>query len=247
MSSACQQVLLIPELLEAIILELPIRDIFRAQSVSTIWHDVIGTSPTIQEKLFIKPSSAPVVPTGPKRTSTCTLLAWRDMIHYPHHFDINNHFLNRIDGTIRVPKDTRRVPKGGISYWSPAMSKLPREVTMTRVMLDGLEHGSPIMATKDARNHSWEALGQAFITQPPCTTARFRVIVGDRPTVKECSLLNREGLKHDDIWKVARGVLAGTEYAHGKCSVKITVTVLMVMSDAEAEEWEEDWRRQVQA
>jgi len=52
-----QRVLLVAELFEAILLQLPHRDLLLAQAVSRHWRDTILTSPRIQQKLFFQPVS----------------------------------------------------------------------------------------------------------------------------------------------------------------------------------------------
>jgi hypothetical protein len=56
--SAREIVLFIPELLECILHWLPLKDLFRLQSVSEHWRNVIRASPQLQMAMFI-------VPTGP--------------------------------------------------------------------------------------------------------------------------------------------------------------------------------------
>ncbi|KAK5684570.1 hypothetical protein LTS10_004442 [Elasticomyces elasticus] len=52
------QVVNLPELLEAILLELPTRDLLLAQRVCTNWRTAITTSPNLQKMLFFKPGAA---------------------------------------------------------------------------------------------------------------------------------------------------------------------------------------------
>src|SRR5450756_2373718 len=44
-----------PELFEAVLGWLPLRDILTAQSVNHCWHDMINNSPTLQQMLFFRP------------------------------------------------------------------------------------------------------------------------------------------------------------------------------------------------
>lgn len=48
-------VLSLPELLESILVQLPMRDLVRVQRVSHAWYDSITKSPTLQKKLFFRP------------------------------------------------------------------------------------------------------------------------------------------------------------------------------------------------
>ena len=54
--SARDQVLAITELLEAVLLQLPMQYIFRAQQVCKYWRLLITTSDSIQKALFMRPS-----------------------------------------------------------------------------------------------------------------------------------------------------------------------------------------------
>lgn len=220
MSSSCDQVLAVTELLEAILLELPVRDMFRARRISKTWRNVSSSSPRIQEKLFLKPSEGPIEPTGPNHD-------------YPRHFRINPNFLSRVNCELTMGRGIRLNPN------------FPRMVTMARIMPAGLGRESPILKTNGDWDPGCESLRFAFITQPPCTTAKLAVFAGDGPTMVVCSLRNPEGLNHGDIWKAAGGMLAGIEGAHrtGSTPFQIHVKMDMMMTNAEAEEWEEDWRR----
>lgn len=53
---AYQRVLLIPELLEAVLGELPCRDLLLAQRVSTLWRDAVRRSQKLQQALFLLPA-----------------------------------------------------------------------------------------------------------------------------------------------------------------------------------------------
>jgi hypothetical protein len=50
-------VLLTPELLEAVLFQLSLQDLLRAQRVCHLWRDVIILSPALQQKLFFQPLS----------------------------------------------------------------------------------------------------------------------------------------------------------------------------------------------
>lgn len=55
-SSASEQVIYIPELLENILLHLPERDLLvNAQRVSQLWHSIITTFRSLQQKLYFQP------------------------------------------------------------------------------------------------------------------------------------------------------------------------------------------------
>src|SRR5207253_420563 len=57
-SIAAAPVLEIPELLEAILFRLPIRDLLLAQRVSRQWRDIISNSLSLQQALFFRPATA---------------------------------------------------------------------------------------------------------------------------------------------------------------------------------------------
>lgn len=68
MATARKIALEIPELIEAILLELPNQDLLLDQRVCQLWRDTITSSPTIQEKLFYKPLSISTIsPDNPLR------------------------------------------------------------------------------------------------------------------------------------------------------------------------------------
>ena len=68
--SACQDVLGTTELLEHIISFLPMRKIFTVQQVSKQWRDIIATSPSIEEKMYLR------LKTTPKETCDPRLMGW---------------------------------------------------------------------------------------------------------------------------------------------------------------------------
>ena len=58
-SSACHEVFETTELLEHIICFLPMKKIFTMQGVAKQWRDIIATSPSIEEKMFLRLKIAP--------------------------------------------------------------------------------------------------------------------------------------------------------------------------------------------
>ncbi|KAK4898588.1 hypothetical protein LTR27_003760 [Elasticomyces elasticus] len=54
---ATQKVLNLPELLEAILLQLPIRDLLFAQKICRTWKTTINTSPAVKKALFFAPGT----------------------------------------------------------------------------------------------------------------------------------------------------------------------------------------------
>ena len=68
--SPCQGVLGTTELLEHIISFLPMKKIFTVQRVSKQWRDVVTTSPSIEEKMFLR------LKTTPKETCDPRLTGW---------------------------------------------------------------------------------------------------------------------------------------------------------------------------
>jgi hypothetical protein len=57
-TTATQAVLATAELLELILLNLPIKDILFAQKVCKQWKQLIDSSPLLQQALFLKPAPA---------------------------------------------------------------------------------------------------------------------------------------------------------------------------------------------
>ena len=52
--ASATQVFAVPELLETILLRLPVRDLLLSQRVNRTWHNITKTSPHLQRKLFYK-------------------------------------------------------------------------------------------------------------------------------------------------------------------------------------------------
>ncbi|KAF7192076.1 hypothetical protein HII31_06462 [Pseudocercospora fuligena] len=60
MASASAKTFAIAELLEAILINLPARDLFVVQRINQTWHDCIEDSSPLQRKMFLKPISPPI-------------------------------------------------------------------------------------------------------------------------------------------------------------------------------------------
>ena len=52
----------VPEILEHVLLQLPFLDLFRAQRVSSRWHEIIRDSPEIQQRMFLRSAGSPLLP-----------------------------------------------------------------------------------------------------------------------------------------------------------------------------------------
>lgn len=102
MESAVTSVLEIPELLQAIIIELPIRNIFQARRVSRLWRDAIGDSLAIRKKLFLKQTEKVVAP------SPVIHAPIQGKIEYACHFEPNNTFMNLLHGAVFDGRDQKR-------------------------------------------------------------------------------------------------------------------------------------------
>ncbi|USW56437.1 Putative F-box-like domain superfamily protein [Septoria linicola] len=63
-TTSIEQVLATTELLEAILLQLPIRSVLLSQRISKTWHATITSSISLQRALFLRP--APVLSTSPR-------------------------------------------------------------------------------------------------------------------------------------------------------------------------------------
>lgn len=77
--SACRDVLGTTELLEHIISFLPMRKIFEVQRVAKQWRNVIGTSPTIEEKMFLRLKTTPKETCDPRPAGlaiSCSAAPW---------------------------------------------------------------------------------------------------------------------------------------------------------------------------
>ncbi|KAK5163619.1 uncharacterized protein LTR77_010568 [Saxophila tyrrhenica] len=62
---AAAQVFARPDLLERVLLELPLCDVIPSQQVNYAFYTAVNTTPTIQEALFLHPASAPMVSWSP--------------------------------------------------------------------------------------------------------------------------------------------------------------------------------------
>lgn len=68
MRPSCDQVLHTPELLELILLHLPMRDLLLAQRTCQKFRNLIRTSPTLQQILYLKPLPESATPTSTSPT-----------------------------------------------------------------------------------------------------------------------------------------------------------------------------------
>ena len=75
--STTSDIFLIPEILEQILSWLPEKDLLLNQRVSTVWKDVIRTSPTLQYNLFFR---ADVFPPGEPISSDLTTIKWNPLL-----------------------------------------------------------------------------------------------------------------------------------------------------------------------
>lgn len=186
-TSSALGVLELPELLELIILELPIVDIMATARVNRRWSDIIEASTKIQQKLFLRPSAATVKPAecAPRhRFGPC----------YPKHITINP------------------VLKSNILGWSNAgearMRLGPTVVTGSRSerTVSGLSHA---VLRPEA---SWREM---FATSPPCTELEVELQQvsnegADSDETTRClTLCAEKGLKLGMLEDAATGMNAG--------------------------------------
>lgn len=143
--SACQRVFETTELLEHVISFLPMKKIFTIQSVSKQWRDVIATSPSIHEKMFLR------LKTTPKETCD------------PHEVD----WLNRV-----LQRRGRPVPSTFTLVSLHPELKHDAVCSMRHLGLTCARHGTRVMAqwgpTPIKQCHS---LFDAYISDPPCKNA----------------------------------------------------------------------------
>ena len=195
-TSACARVLALPELLEAIIINLSIRKILDAQRVSQAWLDNISESTPIQRKLFLKPTGPPVAPNldgdGP---------------HYGH-INTNDLLLHR--------STFRKTPTPFVSSQQPE----PRYVRLSGWILQGTDVATKVgketcedflrgdvVVGSDRSVPPW----RMFLTQPPCTVVEVEISVrlknkSKSPFAVRCSVRNGEGLRWGDIIKAAESM-----------------------------------------
>jgi len=156
--SACHKVLETTELLEHIISFLPMKKIFTIQRVSKQWRDVIATSPSIEEKMFLR------LKITPKETCEPSALGWST------------------NGLQRV----RRPPPSLLTLVSLNPELRPDPLCKNqRFGLTCAGHGRRVMVqwgpTPIKRCHS---LFDTYISDPPCKNAKLNLTVRFKKQVR---------------------------------------------------------------
>lgn len=137
------KVLAIPELLEAVLLELPPRDLLLSQRVNKTFRDVIDDSIYIQRKLFFKPCSSTV----PDGTSVRNPFLQRILrLHDPgNHVFLASH-------TPRHGRLLRELSLSRDEHFCGARTKSPNQSVIDRV-----DHSRRTLVT-ELRNGSWQRM-----------------------------------------------------------------------------------------
>ncbi|KAF7192094.1 hypothetical protein HII31_06480 [Pseudocercospora fuligena] len=146
---AAQRLFAIPELAENVILRLPMKQIFVDQRVSTEWRDTIDSSPSIQQKLFLRSAqeSPPYVVIDPKRRSI--QLAAGECEGFPTR------------GDRRPPTQVRQAVVANPLFFMPG-----RERDVFRVVSSD-DHGVLELSSAWVGARLDSSLARTFITMPP--------------------------------------------------------------------------------
>jgi hypothetical protein len=170
---ACREALQLPEVLEQVISHLPGRTIFtHAQRVSKFWKNVIGTSPLVQKKLWLRSLSAHISsPTG--ISTEQDILRTRPKFAnealssgvpiYPGSFHINTLFPRLYSRQALL--DNRSLPRHYVN-----IVELPRG----KLVDIGIPRDK--VSAKESERPTWLNLP---LTEPPITTAWVAVVIHD--------------------------------------------------------------------
>jgi hypothetical protein len=170
--SACQSVLETTELLEHIISFLPMKKIFHIQQVSKQWRNVIATSPSIEEKMFLR------LKTTPKETCDPREVEW----------------LNRV-----LQRHRRPVPSTFTLVSLNPELKHDAVCTMRRCGLTCARHGTRVMVQwGPAPIKQCHSLFDTYISDPPCK--RVEVSLAVRFNRKSRSVQDSESEYPIKLW-----------------------------------------------
>lgn len=179
MASSTSAVLGTYELLEHILLELPLRDLFVVQSVSSAWKNIINRSEAIKKRMFLLPGGPAIQPVK------------RSGFDRQYHSDLLlNPALQTLCpcDTVHVAPDKDSAP---IGFWEPelvngSMSNSPNFVIYIQALGDGPARTAMSM----------------LLTQPPITEIRHDMFCGKRH-VEDATLHVQEGLTFADLKETA--------------------------------------------
>lgn len=178
---AAERALSVYEILEHILLQLPFLDLYKSQRVSIQWHQLIKRSGNIQQRMFLQPAKAPLLPlTGlPAYSDQPCWVASDNENRSPclTVFQTSTLTINPI--TYLVPTCHEKGPQAWITNAWPGSRKPIVEMEI-RDKRPGFTHlsqgeiGFDFKAfTSPRRDQSGATWRRALLTQPPITAVEF--------------------------------------------------------------------------
>lgn len=186
--TATQTALSTYELLEQILLHLPIHDLFTLHRISKPWHSLLNRSVPLQERLFLKPTSSPVNPIQ----------------------SLYNHYSGRTRA-IYPPLPLQLNPCGEVAgLYSQSSGRGHRIPLLTfgisdqNLFLQFEIKGIPIYEKRILHERaSWRRM---FLTQPPVTAVNFEFLRRD-PHDGAVTVFNPAGVTWGDLQEMS-GMMA---------------------------------------
>lgn len=160
---ACERVLQTAELLEAILLELPMVDLLLAQAVCKTWQDIIQRSTPIQRALFLAPPSQP---------QSIAYLDWR--LDDKSYYEFRSPYL-KLGDHLRGETLTGR-PKPYASHWGRTRYDIGRYRVFVNPLLakvfpvlraSGLYDPDEDIMSRKGMGHPKASWRSMYFTQPP--------------------------------------------------------------------------------
>lgn len=163
MSNTAARVFAVPELLEAILLQLPPRDLLLAQRADKTFRDSINTSVHIQQKLFFK-SNSKMAKNGSSDLNPffgrIITLAGREWS--PYRVRPTNTYRRMVNRTPQMVLNGRK----DISYYVDKFVTLPYTIKQgDHVLVRRLSRNLTVVDKFQESEHSWQKM---LIADPPC-------------------------------------------------------------------------------
>lgn len=189
---AMQKALSVPELLENIICHLPERDILTtAQRVSRSWSSLIGSSPTIQKKIWQQTYENAISPSGISSDNPGPLFG---SPIYSRSISVNN--LNVGLNSLRRPERGSRLPRFDSTLSSLSQKKRKLRLFAGLLATKDVQHGVWVKYTANDAHPTWYNM---YISDPPVTT----LLVGLKGAKAiEATLYDRAGITMGMVYDV---------------------------------------------
>ena len=183
--AAAEAVLNTTELLEMILSELTVIELWKVRRVSPRWLDVVTGSATLQERMVLKPLQM----THPWHASRSGNSYWNSrLINYPIQQEI------RISG----PLSKYNIPDSDGPF-NHTLCPVTNMYTMTRLEILQL--------------HKFRDDLDRFAVFPPVQALYLELMENSGRRLKECTILVRDGVRIGDVVDAAKAMLA-TEYRY---------------------------------